>query len=308
MDRCSTRYPVFALLTLTVLVSLGLLMALLWHLPDEHHSILALCRLAWEELFAHTEARRVLIPFLALLTMTSSGIVLVGRQLRATHRLCVSFQPLLICPPLRVARLARRLGLEGRVDVILSDTPFVFCYGLVTPRICLTTTLANMLEDDELEAVLLHERHHMRSFDPLLIVLCRTLAKSLAFLPVARQFLDHYLVSKELAADRHAIETLGDTAPLASALLKLLARARRPNFGEAPVSALNVTRERIYQILKGEAGQAPQPTLRATVMSLLIVAALFVASYTPLLVSPEQAIFHDSCDPSSTLLVQAHHH
>ena len=39
--------------------------------------------------------------------------------------------------------------------------------GSLIPRICLSTGLMALMSEAELEAVLLHERYHLRSRDPL---------------------------------------------------------------------------------------------------------------------------------------------
>lgn len=305
MFRSSAQYPLLALTVLALCLSLGLSVALLWHLPGEHQSILAFCRLAWQELVRHPAGWRILVTLVVLLAMLSVGVRTAVRQLTATRRLALSLRPLVVPPSGRLVYLTHRLGVSGRLDVLQSDAPFVFCYGLIRPRICLTTALADLLDDDELEAVLLHERYHLRCFDPLIVFVCRTLARSLAFLPVAPQLLDNYLVTKELAADRHTITAQGDATPLASALLKLVSRPKGLDLRGAPVSALNATRERISQLLHNEPAQAPPPTVGATLASLVIVALLLVSSYAPLLVSSDQVVFHDSCDPPP--LAAPHH-
>lgn len=71
----------------------------------------------------------------------------------------------------RVVRLAEHLRLANRVDVVRSEQPYAYCYGLLRPRICLSTGLVHLLDDEELEAVLLHERYHLQNYDPLKIVL-----------------------------------------------------------------------------------------------------------------------------------------
>ena len=123
----------------------------------------------------------------------------------------------------RLDQLATRLGMASSVVLVHSTQPKAFCYGLLRPRICVTTALVERLTESELEAVLLHEKYHLEKHDPLKVAIGRIVTTSLFFLPVVKSLYDRYLIAKEIAADEKAIREQGQRRSLASALDKLLA-------------------------------------------------------------------------------------
>ncbi len=293
--RCPAHHRLVALLVLAAAFMGSMTLALVWHNPTEHHTFVALCRLAWSEVWEHGGTWRVLVPGLTLLAAVANGLGALVAQATATRQLG---QRLASLPPTaspRVTLLAERLAMGERLTLLHSDMAFVFCYGLRTPRVYLSSRLVDMLDDDELEAVLLHEHRHLQCRDPLNVFVSRTLAKALVFLPVAGQFCASFLVARELEADHHAIQAQGGVGPLASALLKLSRYQSTLPLDYAAVSALSVTRERVRQLLQPDAVPLPGPSRRASLASALIVAILFVTSYAPLLASHEETLLHSDC-------------
>ena len=114
--------------------------------------------------------------------------------------------------------LARRLGLDGRLLLVDDADAYAFTQGLTYPRIWLSTAMVDLLDEDELTAVLQHERHHLLQRDPLRVWLSRAVAQGLFFVPAAAALRNAYLLAKEMEADA---ASKADAA-LAGALLKLL--------------------------------------------------------------------------------------
>lgn len=166
----------------------------------------------------------LLLGFLAvlplLLVLASASLV---HQVLATRHLlrALSAVPRSAPDPAHATMIAG-LGLAGRVDFAAAREPFAFCHGLVRPRICVSTGLVELLTNVELEAVLIHEGHHLRSYDPLRMWLARAVGQALFFLPIASHLHHGFMAAKELAADAAAIRTQGSTYPLASALYRLV--------------------------------------------------------------------------------------
>ena len=129
--------------------------------------------------------------------------------------------------PERVARPATRAVVLDRVEVVLSPRPFAFVYGWFRPRICISTGLIQLLSEQEMEAVLHHERWHMARLDPLRFLFAQTIAAVFAIVPHVRQMVHAFLLAAEIAADRHAVMAMGQAGPLARALAKTL----QPTFG-----------------------------------------------------------------------------
>lgn len=130
--------------------------------------------------------------------------------------------------------LVAELGFNtSRVVLVQAPQPIAFCFGFLRPRICVSTSLIELLSTSQLRAALLHEDYHRRRFDPLRILLVEAVGGALFFLPVVQEWRTLYKIKLELDADRYAVEKAGKPA-LAGALHRLL------NYSVSPVSASNV--------------------------------------------------------------------
>jgi len=147
-----------------------------------------------------------------------SGMRSVERQQRQTRTL------LRACLAARSVRhggarsLAKRVGLQGRLDVVDVPTPLAFCYGYVRPRVLISRGLVGALRRHELIALLLHEREHLRQRDPLKVALGRLCTSAVFFVPAFGALYRRYLVEKELAADQVVVVEQGTSQSLAAAL------------------------------------------------------------------------------------------
>ncbi len=182
------------------------------------------------------------------------GLGSLMRQLLATASLIRSLLRRRVATPLAVARAAEARGLAGRIDVVADGRAFSFCYWFVRPRVCLSTGLLERLDPEEVDAVLLHERSHLRRRDPLRLVIARYFAAGLYVVPVVEELVEYYTLEKELEADQDAVHALGDVGPLARALYKVLPDADQVELGLlTPVGALSATEARIEQLVDGRA-------------------------------------------------------
>jgi hypothetical protein len=215
---------------------------------------------------------------LLLLVLATCGIALglgsLFRQLISTMVLIRALVSRRVATPRRVAVLANELGIAGRVDVVADRRPFSFCYWFRDPRICVSTALVRRLGTDELRAVLLHERYHLRHRDPLRLVVARYFAAGLYVVPVVEELASFYALQKEIAADDDAVSHVG-IAPLAAALYKLLPDAPDRELGLLmPVTGLSVTEARIDRLVAG----ADLPLRLSPAAILLSAGALIGAS------------------------------
>lgn len=202
------------------------------------------------------------------------------RAIAQLDRTCQAIRYLVLLPkqpaaPV-VAALAHKLDIQARLDVVISTSAEAFCYGLLRPRICVTTGLLHLLSLDELEAVLRHERHHLRRRDPLR-VLVWTAIDGGCWWNKGRG--EQARLRRELAADR-AVIAAGGRAALAGALLKLLACSGESlAAGDLAIGGLSVTDARIDQLLG--AGQRPPrrlPSYRRVAPPLAITLTLLLCS------------------------------
>src|SRR5581483_130700 len=81
--------------------------------------------------------------------------------------------------------LSNRVGLGGRIRVVPGN--FIFCEGIVRPKVVIGRELLRRFSAKELEAALLHESYHVRNFDPLRVLLAGTFSKGLFFVPVVKE-------------------------------------------------------------------------------------------------------------------------
>jgi beta-lactamase regulating signal transducer with metallopeptidase domain len=82
--------------------------------------------------------------------------------------------------------------------------------------------MVEKLQPEELEALLLHEKHHLENHDPLKTLLGKAISSALFFIPVLQDMLNRWSIEKEIAADENAIRHQGHRRSIAGALTKLL--------------------------------------------------------------------------------------
>jgi Zn-dependent protease with chaperone function len=164
-------------------------------------------------------------------------------------------------------RFARRLaaGHQGVVKdafVIDDARPQAFCVGLLRPQVYMTTGALAILDDEALDAVLSHERHHARRRDPLRFAASRVLARSLFFLPGLAE-LDRW---GETLAEIYADEAAVGQAP---ANRSALARAML-SFADSPAAkgSVGIDHARVDYLL----GEPPN----WRVSTLMVVPAVFL--------------------------------
>ena len=174
---------------------------------------------------------------LAIALVLGSAAASSGGQLLDSRRLARRLRLSALAVPEDLSGAAARAGLSGRVVLIDAADPFSFVYGLLTPRVAVSRGLLSQASPSELQAVLEHERYHVRNLDPMKGAILRALSTALFFLPVLSSLRARYAVDRELAADRRAVLRCG-RRPLAGALLKAVNGAERM---ETQVAAAHVT-------------------------------------------------------------------
>jgi Zn-dependent protease with chaperone function len=216
-------------------------------------------------------------PALALAAFVGAGAAFGIRSLRrqvvSSRRLAQRVAEVELPLPGEVDRAARRAGLAGRVVLVDSDEAFSFTYGAATPRVAISHGLVAATSPRELDAVLEHERYHVRNLDPLKVLLARALPATFFYLPALRELRARYIAGRELAADRRALESCG-REPLAGALLKVVRGPRWPELGAAAaIGGPDLLDVRVAQL---ETGSEP-PIGGVSVTALLISVVAFVA-------------------------------
>ena len=272
--------PFYALLILGLGLLAGLLGFILHHSPTVAAYETETCIAVAETAIALSSA--LLVPWTVISVVVGFALVTSLWQMLATRALIRRLLASAVPAPPELRAAAQAVDVTD-IDLVADERPFAFCYGLLQPRVCLTTGLLDLLSSAELRAVLLHERHHQLSRDPLKILVSRSLSVGLFFLPAAHDLRDRYLVGKEMAADASTAQAVQSELPPASALLKLLALggAGLPS-SVAAIGAFNVTEERIQRMVRGgPVGQA-RLDVRRLLATAVVIVGIFAASYAPL--------------------------
>jgi len=124
----------------------------------------------------------------------------------------------------KLNHITQQINLTNKVTEIQTEEPMVFCYGFINPRICISSTIVNSLSCSELKAVLLHEQHHLKVYEPIKLLLVKIISNALFFIPGIKNLTKQYAVFSELAADETATNNFQNKVPLAQALDKILAQ------------------------------------------------------------------------------------
>ncbi|UGY91287.1 M56 family metallopeptidase [Streptomyces gobiensis] len=157
-----------------------------------------------------------------------------------------------------VGDAATRAGLDrSRVDVVDAAVPFAFTYGLLCPRVAVSTRIAAITTPRELQALFAHEREHMRGRDPLRTLVTDILTVRHAVLPLLGHLRTAFVADRELTADRRAVTRCG-TGAVAGALLKVTDTP--PWASGAPAAAMGVRELLDVRITQLEAGEPPVRT------------------------------------------------
>lgn len=196
------------------------------------------------------------------LALSAAAAVLCGvlwlysmfNQWRATRGTLRSLRRAAIILPPRLESLFWKYQLGQQVIVFEETRPAAFTAGLIAPRIFLSTGLLQLMDDDELEAVLLHERSHLRHRDPASLLLGRSLSIACPFAPVVRELVRRHQAAVELAADEEVVATMGHAHGLSSAIVKLFT-VRSPHLAASPFSPVGDLR--LTRLLDGEVRLPP---------------------------------------------------
>jgi Zn-dependent protease with chaperone function len=190
--------------------------------------------------------------------------------------------------PSFIQNAAAGLGCAARLDMVDAVEAFAVTYGLIRPRILVSTGLAAALAPAEIAAVLAHEREHLRHHDPLRLLAARLLAAWGCYLPAAGWLADRSALRRELAADRAAALRAG-RGVLAGALLKLASTPACPAVAAAG-QASDGPRSLEARVTQLEVGRPPRqrPAVSrvlasAGTLSVLAPAFLCCAALSPLL-------------------------
>lgn len=123
---------------------------------------------------------------------------------------------------LRVEQSVGRHFRHGRLDVAVVPVPGPLAYsrGGSTPQVVLSEGLLRVVDDDQVELVVAHERHHVEERDERLLMVLAAVRGAWGWLPAARRSIRVAQVAIERSADEAAAGADPESrAALADALL-----------------------------------------------------------------------------------------
>lgn len=182
------------------------------------------------------------IPLTALLLVvlalaSTAGCLSTLWAYRRARRLLAALPLEAVETPL--AQLAEEANI--RLYVTPARRPAAFCFGLLRPRVVITSGLVERLSADEQAAVVWHEAEHAHSREPLRSLLARLAANTFFWIPLLRGLLDRFLLVKEIAADQRAIARTNPAA-LAGALYEVASGPALASVGAGDLAAARIDR------------------------------------------------------------------
>ena len=169
-----------------------------------------------------------------------------------------------------------------RQDYLVTQhaSPFAVTLGFFKPKIILSTGLINLLEDEELEAVLHHEQHHQVHKDPLKNFLLYLMASVMWYIPLLKWLQHQHKILTEVTADHYAVDRLGSSFNLGNALIKLLKNGHAEPMSFSYVSFADTSiNYRIQKLIDPETEfplKLPKAVSLFSLLAVLLLCALFV--------------------------------
>lgn len=205
----------------------------------------------------------------------------------------------------KVFFLAEKLGIQNSLFEIESGEPLVFCSGFLHPKIFISTNVAKKLSLDELEAVLLHEKEHLKRKDPLKFYILRCIRDIFWFIPGIKKIVQKFRTACELSADFSATLGFQKKSPLARALYKVINfKKNSPSKDSLAISYFSsVIDERINILSDSENAHTYASTLKIqeTFSALIFIFATFGIFYNIFLSAPVNTTLEHSLQCQNAL-------
>lgn len=211
-------------------------------------------------------------------TMTIAQLLIISRNLNSQK---ISYRSS------SLSRLIKKMDLENKVRIIKNNQPLALCYGLLQPKMYLSTGLLSITSPRELEVILKHEKHHLKHNDNRTILFAHVIQNTFPFIPILSDLVNNFRIEREIAADTYAAE--GGKRQIVSAVLKKLLKNPQPAFAYFPTLAAEDTLQARIESLFLHKKFISQYSLKNIALSLFSVTILL-----SLIMTPVYAIeFHD---------------
>ncbi len=279
-----------------IVLLLGVVVAMFGETLAPH--IVEFCLLAWQTLSVHVAYRLMFLALIVLVLSTLAFLVRLWWHARLTRHYV---QKLLMHKrdlSGNLLRVANQLALTACVDLVAAPQPFALCYGWLKPRVLVTTGLVEAMDEQELSSVLAHEKYHLTQYDPIKILIARTLRDAIIFFPVLKDLVENYLLLQEIAADQFALALGATRETLASALLKVF---RSPAWDALGVGAYSSFGERVQHLAQPQRKFNWRISWARVVISVVAVIFLLLAVLHPMAPMALGEALHAGCHHVATL-------
>ncbi|MEW9669977.1 M56 family metallopeptidase [Ammoniphilus sp. 3BR4] len=156
--------------------------------------------------------------------------------------------------------------------VINHDQPLAFSMGFRIPIIVLSTGLIDMLDGQELEAVVYHETFHQQNYDSLKTFALQLISQAMWYIPLTKWSYENYKIISELSADEYAVHKMGSELGLGSALIKLIKQGFQVNSAPVIVHFSDVSvNYRLQQLLEPKKTIPVKPDAPSVVISIYVL-------------------------------------
>lgn len=184
---------------------------------------------------------------------------------------------------------AKHLDIQDKITEVSVPEPVVFCFGYRRPSLCVSSRLVNRFSQDELKAVLLHEKQHIARHEPLRLFIITSAAKIFGRIPGVRALEKRYKVLSELYADFHATSGFTDKGPLARALYKVInLKKHMLQKNQLPISSFTaVTDQRIEFLTSFPVLKKTKNGTMSFIASLAVIGVFFFGFHHIFLSAPK---------------------
>lgn len=261
--------------TFLILSLLGVGSLLIWVLVTSFFTLAPFAK------FLHSCSRMLEVPQyyfwigllgLALLGYFFGGILYTALKQKIELKKYLALLKFLDQNPDKLNRAILRTEMKNSILCVESTSNFAFTYGLLRPKIIVSTSLIEILDEDELVAVLLHEICHCQQRDPLKLYTIRFLFSKVWRFKLIAKLTNFFLFTMELRADEYATRLSDRSWSLASALLKVI--QSDIDLPQAAVGVTTVLDARVERCLNQE--WMPEPALKVKEKLILSGYVLFL--------------------------------
>lgn len=294
----SANRAFFILFSLSFIALAGLTLIFIKTVPLLLTHVVYVCQKTFSNvIFTFSHSGPLLLIILTAIILLICTLTLTVQILRTRRYLKKSLSRKILTPSI-LGSITQELNLDGNINIVKDNNKFSFCYGLIKPKICISTGLLKDLTEDELKAVLLHEGYHLKNHDPLKILLGKTSAIMFFFIPLLKDIQNYYAFSKEIAADEVVIKN-GNKDSLISVLSKLMVLPSSKFVGIATLADINNLEKRILHL----SGKQIRNTFKPSPTNILL--STFVVVFSLIIVNaPVYAVnMHEESMDKNTLFI-----